>query len=179
MRGSSRLRRPGSGSRERGHLVQKTIKLTGAALAASALGLFASRGADAQEVSLLASQRCRCHRRGDDSCKCHGCHACCGAGERHEKACCGKKVAVVAAETSVAPTGCASSRARLSQRLRGDARHERPRLLHACRERPVDMRHASTSRRLPQRSSSVRRGSSSHEGRVLVGFHSPTPTICK
>ena len=69
----------------------KAIKLGGAALAASALGLFASRGANAQEVTLEASQRRRCHRRGGDFCRSHGCHACCGTGGRRRKACCGTK----------------------------------------------------------------------------------------
>ena len=66
----------------------KAIKLSGAALAASALGLFASRGAEAQEVSVEAARR-RCLRNGGDFCRRSGCKVCCGAGGRRRKACCG------------------------------------------------------------------------------------------
>ena len=65
----------------------KAIKLGGAALVASALGVFASR-ADAQvgvegvgEVS-----RRRCRRHGGDFCRGQGCKICC---RRRRKACCG------------------------------------------------------------------------------------------
>jgi hypothetical protein len=68
----------------------KAIKLTGAALAASALGLFASsRNADAQSVN-LASERGRCRRKGGDFCRSNGCRVCCGEGGRRLKACCGQ-----------------------------------------------------------------------------------------
>ncbi len=67
----------------------KAIKLTGAALAASALGLFASGGADAQTVTIEAARR-RCLRKGGDFCRRKGCHVCCGEGGRRLKACCGR-----------------------------------------------------------------------------------------
>ena len=67
----------------------QAIKLTGAALVASALGLFASRGADAQEVS-IAAERGRCRRKGGDFCRDAGCKICCGEGRRRRRACCGK-----------------------------------------------------------------------------------------
>jgi hypothetical protein len=73
-----------SGAISRGN----AIKLAGAALAASALGLFASRGADAQEVD-LAIRRKKCLRKGGDYCARNGNSVCCGAGGRHRKACCG------------------------------------------------------------------------------------------
>jgi hypothetical protein len=69
------------------------IKLTGAALAASALGLFASRGAEAQVaegLDPLAGRRRRCLRKGGDFCSHRGARACCGAGGRRRRACCGK-----------------------------------------------------------------------------------------
>jgi hypothetical protein len=74
----------------------KAMKLSGAALVASALGLFASRGAKAQ-VSATAviaeiSKR-KCRQKGGDYCKKSGCSACCGkgngGGRRKKKACCG------------------------------------------------------------------------------------------
>ena len=74
----------------------KAIKLSGAALAASALGLFASRGAEGQELTLEAERR-RCHRRGGDFCRRRGCRVCCGEGGRRLRACCG-------------PRGCACCR---------------------------------------------------------------------
>jgi hypothetical protein len=70
----------------------KAIKLAGAALAASALGLFASRGADAQttdEAVTLEGLRRRCRRKGGDFCHRSGHKICCGAGGRRRKACCG------------------------------------------------------------------------------------------
>jgi hypothetical protein len=68
----------------------KAIKLAGAAVATSALGLFASRGAEGQTVSIAARRR-RCLRRGGDFCRRSGCSACCGEGGRRLKACCGPK----------------------------------------------------------------------------------------
>jgi hypothetical protein len=66
----------------------KVIKLSGAALVASALGLFASRDADAQAVEIAISRR-TCNRRGGDFCNRNGRRICCGAGGRRRKACCG------------------------------------------------------------------------------------------
>jgi hypothetical protein len=68
----------------------KAIKLAGAAVAASALGLFASRGAEGQTVTIEAERR-RCKRRGGDFCRSHGCRVCCGPGGRHRRACCGSR----------------------------------------------------------------------------------------
>src|SRR3712207_4368856 len=69
----------------------KAIKLSGAALAASALGLFASsRDAEGQTLTLEARRR-RCLRRGGDFCRRSGCTACCGEGGRRLKACCGPR----------------------------------------------------------------------------------------
>jgi hypothetical protein len=68
----------------------RAIKLTGAALVASALGLFASRGAEAQDVDIAVKRR-NCLRRGGDFCSRKGCRACCGRGGRRRKACCGPK----------------------------------------------------------------------------------------
>ena len=70
----------------------KAIKLAGAALAASALGLVASQqGADAQEVGVEAGRRRRCLRKGGDYCSNRGASVCCGRGGRRRKACCGQK----------------------------------------------------------------------------------------
>jgi hypothetical protein len=66
----------------------KAMKLGGAALVASALGLFTSQGADAQEVSIEA-ERQRCRRKGGDFCRDSGCRICCGEGRRRRTACCG------------------------------------------------------------------------------------------
>ena len=68
----------------------KAIKLSGAALAASALGLFASRGAEGQELTLEA-EKGRCRRRGGDFCRRRGCRVCCGEGGRRLRACCGRR----------------------------------------------------------------------------------------
>jgi len=69
----------------------KAIKLGGAALVASALGLFTSQDAQGQEVEVAASRR-RCNRRGGDFCRTsegsEGCRICC-RGRRRPKACCG------------------------------------------------------------------------------------------
>jgi hypothetical protein len=71
----------------------KAIKLGGAALVASALGLFASQGADAQEVEIAITRR-RCARKFDrsDFCRQRGatrCSVCCNRESRRPKACCG------------------------------------------------------------------------------------------
>jgi hypothetical protein len=55
----------------------KAIKLGGAALVASALGLFASQGAEAQEDVETAVSRRRCRERNDNFCKVRGCKTCC------------------------------------------------------------------------------------------------------
>lgn len=72
----------------------KAIRLGGAALVASTLGLFASRSAEAQEVDLAVSRR-RCNRRyrRSDFCRNRGagdrCDVCCNRESRRPKACCG------------------------------------------------------------------------------------------
>jgi hypothetical protein len=68
----------------------KAMKLGGAALVASALGLFASQGAEAQTLTLEAARR-RCLRRGGDFCRRSGCKICCGEGGRRRRACCGDR----------------------------------------------------------------------------------------
>jgi hypothetical protein len=69
----------------------KAMKLGGAALMASAVGLFASRGAEAQEDVETAVNRRRCNRRGGDFCRNRGRSICCGAGGRRRRACCGRR----------------------------------------------------------------------------------------
>ena len=68
----------------------KAIKLGGAALVASALGLFASaEGAQGQTVTPEVTRR-GCHRRGGDFCRNRDgqdCKICCT--RRRTKACCG------------------------------------------------------------------------------------------
>jgi hypothetical protein len=71
----------------------KAIKLGGAALVASALGVFASQGAEAQEVELAITRR-RCARKfqRQDFCRQRGatrCSVCCNRESRRPKACCG------------------------------------------------------------------------------------------
>jgi hypothetical protein len=73
----------------------KAIKLGGAALVASALGLIGARGVDAQtttpaDVSVEARRR-RCLQKGGDFCSSHGASECCARGRRKRRACCGKK----------------------------------------------------------------------------------------
>jgi hypothetical protein len=68
----------------------KAIKLGGAALVASALGLFASQGAEAQEDVETAVSRRRCRERNDNFCKARGCKTCCNRDGRRPKACCGR-----------------------------------------------------------------------------------------
>jgi hypothetical protein len=71
----------------------KAIKLGGAALVASALGLFASQGAEAQEVEIAITRR-RCRRKFTRSDFCRNrrgdnCSVCCNRNSRRPKACCG------------------------------------------------------------------------------------------
>jgi len=73
----------------------KAIKLGGAALVASALGLFTSQEAEAQEVE-IAITRNRCQRKFQRSDFCrnrqgNNCSVCCNRESRHPKACCGPK----------------------------------------------------------------------------------------
>ncbi len=85
----------------------RAIKLAGATLVASTLGLVGAAGAEAQEVGTDAIRRRRCNRRGGDFCNNSGeaggifsrqCNVCCGRGRgngngrrrrRRRKACCG------------------------------------------------------------------------------------------
>src|SRR5215216_3582855 len=64
----------------------RAMKLAGAALVASALGLVATREADAQLTEEGARNRCK--RKGGDFCRRQGCHVCCQ--QNNKKACCGK-----------------------------------------------------------------------------------------
>ena len=70
----------------------RALKLAGAAVAASALGLFASGAdeADAQVVT-IAGRRRRCLRKGGDWCSRRGNSVCCAPGRRRGRACCGRK----------------------------------------------------------------------------------------
>jgi hypothetical protein len=95
----------------------RAMKLAGAALVASALGLVGAGEAQGQDVGTLAIRRRRCNRRGGDFCNNSGeafppfvrqCHICCGEGKgrrRRRKACCGSQ-------------GC--NCCRKGQRCRGD-----------------------------------------------------------
>src|SRR5215216_4433006 len=65
----------------------RAIKLAGAALVASALGLVATREADAQ-VTADSAAKSRCKRKGGDFCRRQGCKVCCQ--QNNKKACCGK-----------------------------------------------------------------------------------------
>ena len=71
----------------------KAIKLGGAALVASTLGLFTSQGADAQVVEPAITRRgCRRRFRRSDFCRSRTggrCRICCNRRSRHPKACCG------------------------------------------------------------------------------------------
>lgn len=75
----------------------KAIKLAGAALLASATGLFAVGNAEAQEVAAEGRRRRRCRQKGGDFCNQTGggerCSICCGtgSGRRRPRACCGSK----------------------------------------------------------------------------------------
>ena len=73
----------------------KAIKLGGAALVASTLGLFASRNVEAQEIEIAITRR-RCNRKfsRSDFCRNRGgggdnCETCCNRNSRRPKACCG------------------------------------------------------------------------------------------
>jgi hypothetical protein len=74
------------------------MKLAGAALVASALGLVGAGEAQGQDIGTEGIRRRRCNRRGGDFCNNSGeasspfvnqCHICCGEGRRRRKACCG------------------------------------------------------------------------------------------
>jgi hypothetical protein len=89
----------------------KAIKLGGAALLGSALGLFASQNAQAEDFDTAASRR-RCNRRGGDFCRNRAagptCKICCGrdrdgGGGGAARRAAVRKGAIVAAKTSVAP----------------------------------------------------------------------------
>jgi hypothetical protein len=76
----------------------KAMKLGGAALLASALGVLGAGRAEADEVVAEGIRRRRCNRKGGDFCNNSGeasspfvsqCHICCGEGRRRRKACCG------------------------------------------------------------------------------------------
>jgi hypothetical protein len=71
----------------------KAMKLGGAALIASALGLIGAGQADADEITTEGKARRRCRKKGGDFCKNRGggdnCKICCGEGRRRRKACCG------------------------------------------------------------------------------------------
>ena len=77
----------------------RAIKLAGAALVASALGVVGASSANAEEVveaDSLRKKRRRCHQDGGEFCSHRGggksCDVCCGRGNRSRrpKACCGK-----------------------------------------------------------------------------------------
>ena len=73
----------------------KAIKLGGAALVASALGLFASEGAQAETVTPEISRR-RCNQKYRDANYCKNrqgnkCSVCCNRNSQKHKACCGPK----------------------------------------------------------------------------------------
>jgi hypothetical protein len=71
----------------------RAMKLAGAALVASAMGLFAVGNAEAQEVVTEGRRRRRCRQRGGNFCNTSGggarCSICCGEGRRRRRACCG------------------------------------------------------------------------------------------
>lgn len=73
----------------------RAMKLGGAALVASALGIFGARDADAVELGAEGIRRRRCRRKGGDFCNTSGggtrCHICCGEGRRRRRACCGSE----------------------------------------------------------------------------------------
>ena len=74
------------------HEYDVVVKLGGAALVASALGLIGAGRADADEITTEGKARRRCNRRGGDFCKHKGkCKICCGEGRRRRKACCGSE----------------------------------------------------------------------------------------
>lgn len=76
----------------------KAMKLGGAALVASALGLVGAGEAQGQDIGTEGIRRRRCNRRGGDFCNTSGhgarCHICCGEGgrrRRRRRACCGSE----------------------------------------------------------------------------------------
>jgi hypothetical protein len=71
---------------------RKAMKLGGAALVASALGVFGAREAQADEITTEGRARRRCNQKGGDFCKHKGkCKICCGEGRRRRRACCGSE----------------------------------------------------------------------------------------
>jgi hypothetical protein len=84
---------------------RKAMKLGGAVLIASALGLLGAGEAQGQDIGTEGIRRRRCNRDGGDFCNnrgeegfpfAHQCHICCGKGRRRRrrrrrrhKACCG------------------------------------------------------------------------------------------
>jgi hypothetical protein len=78
-----------SGAISRGN----AIKLAGAALVASTLGLFASQSADAQEVeTAITKKKCE-NKKNGNFCKSNkaSCKQCCKKSSNRPKACCGSK----------------------------------------------------------------------------------------
>ena len=83
----------------------RALKLAGAALVTSALGLIGAGEAQGQDIGTERIRRRRCNRHGGDFCNNRGeegfpfghqCHICCGGGRRRRrrrrrrhKACCG------------------------------------------------------------------------------------------
>ena len=82
----------------------RAMKLAGAAIVASALGLIGAGEAQGQDIETERIRRRRCNRHGGDFCNnrgeegfpfVHQCHVCCGEGRgkrrrrRRRKACCG------------------------------------------------------------------------------------------
>jgi hypothetical protein len=63
----------------------RAMKLAGAALLASALGVVGAREADAKVVADISKKKC--NQKGGDYCKKSGCSQCCTQNNR--KACCG------------------------------------------------------------------------------------------
>jgi hypothetical protein len=72
----------------------RAMKLAGAALVASALGLVGAGEARGAEVEADGIRRRRCNRRGGDFCNTTAgdtrCNVCCGEGRRRRRACCGR-----------------------------------------------------------------------------------------
>jgi hypothetical protein len=74
---------------------RRAMKLGGAALLASALGVLGAGSAEAQEIVADGRRRRRCNQRGGDFCNTSGggarCGICCGEGRRRRRACCGSE----------------------------------------------------------------------------------------
>ena len=72
----------------------RAMKLAGAALVASVLGVVGARDADAVLLEAEGIRRRRCNRKGGDFCNTTAgderCHICCGEGRRRRRACCGR-----------------------------------------------------------------------------------------